>query len=176
MRYYLILFFFGIFLLTYFSGCYTSFYHPLVEDDSGLEGAASIRASANCMECHKESQIFNRPILPDAAMDDYNWYFYTQSAWWEGEENYDARYSTYDNSDIPLPTGYRHPMGNGMMDTPYNTIAPSVTVPSGLGKVSGNGTEENSGKEKDTRRGFDRRKETQQQKEKKTRSSKRKSE
>ncbi len=176
MRYYFLLFFFFIFLLTFFSGCYTSFRHPLVEDDSGLEGAASIRASDNCMGCHQDSQLADRPILPDAAMGDYNWYFYTQSAWWEGDENYDARYSTEGNSDIPLPTGYRHPVGGGTMDTPYNTIAPSVTVPTSLSKAAGNNTEASSGKEKGSRRDFDRRKETQHQQGKKTRSSKRKRE
>lgn len=128
------------------------------------------------MECHQDSQLSDRPILPDAAMDDYNWYFYTQSAWWEGDENYDVRYSTEGNSDIPLPTGYRHPVGDGAMDTPYNTIAPSVTVPSSLGKAAGNDTEGSSVKEKDSRRGFDRRKDTQHQPSKKKRSSKRKRE
>ncbi|NIA31861.1 MAG: hypothetical protein GWP06_18370 [Actinobacteria bacterium] len=175
MRHYFLIFFFVIFLPAYFGGCYTSFRHPLVEDDSGLGEAMSIRASDNCMECHQESQLFDHPVLPDAAMNDYNWYFYTQSAWWEGDENYDARYSTDDNSETPLPTGYRHPVGGGVIDTPYNTIVPSVTVPSSLGKAADNGANDaSSDREKDSRRGFDRRKDTQHQPGKKTRSSKRK--
>lgn len=169
-----ILFLFIVF--AFFSGCYTSFRHPLVEDNSGLGEVSAIRSSDNCMECHQDSQLAERPILPDAAKDDMNWYFYTQSAWWEGEENYDARYPAEGNSDIPLPTGYRHPVGGGSMDTPYNTIAPSVTVPSGLSKTAGNSTTGNAGKAKDSRRGFDRRKESQQQQGEKTRSSKRKKE
>lgn len=77
IKYIILLFFLFI---VFFLGCYTSFTHPPITDAQW----GAVRTSDDCTECHANHQ-FAAPVLPQAAQDDYNWQFYSGSAWWQDE-------------------------------------------------------------------------------------------
>lgn len=73
---------FLIILLIFLShGCYTAFTHPPVNKTQ----FGDIYISDDCLECH-ETTPYSATVLPQSAQNDYNWQFYSGSAWWQDEE------------------------------------------------------------------------------------------
>ena len=58
-------------------GCYVGFRHPEVKDHKWGE----VSHMDDCTQCHQNWRP--EPVLPDGAVDDGWWDFYTRSAWWQ---------------------------------------------------------------------------------------------
>lgn len=84
-----------LFILVVFltHGCYTAFTHPPVNEN----GWGEVYVSDDCLECH-DTDRYSTTVLPESAQDDFNWQFYSGSAWWQDEE-------TINTSVAPEPSG-----------------------------------------------------------------------
>ena len=128
--------------------CYTTFRHPIIETNTS--SYYEVRINDDCMECH-QTYPGTLAILPNAAIQDYNWQFYSHGAWWEDVVSYTS--GGYEN--------YLPPTGSRLPNPPHGPEG-SINVPGPGPKVSkpvaGDGEKADSEKD-DGRREFDRRKE-----------------
>ena len=161
---------FSVFVAFLFGGCYTTFQHPRVDSGSQWAGPESVAIWDNCMDCHRDPPKPTTTMLPEAALDDYNWYFYSMSAWWEDEGIYE---SELDAGNYVPPTGGRLPQG-GYGGPGGQTVVPVAPAPRTLSKTPGQDTNVSTPSEpEDGRRDFHRRRASQNEKGRKKRSSKR---
>ncbi len=104
------------------------------------------------MECH---QTYPGPlaILPNGAIDDYNWHFYSYSPWWQDVVSIHS----------VGPDGYLAPTGPRLPNPPPDLGGPTTfPVPGPGGMISkpvSTGEEEKTISNDDARRDFQRRKE-----------------
>jgi hypothetical protein len=115
----------GLFLLTAFwmHGCYTAFRHPPINEHSWSE----IVVTDDCLECHEENR-YSTPVLPESAENDFNWQFYSGSAWWQDEGAIVA-----DDAPEPSGTGPRD-FGNSYTPQSVQPVAMPVQSAGSLGK------------------------------------------
>ncbi len=115
----------SLFLVFTCYSCYTSFTHPPINDARWGE----VYVNDDCLECH-DSNRYSSTILPDAAQNDYNWQFYSGSAWWQDEQSIEAGIA----NDPDVGTGPR-----SISHTPTSAAPVAMPVQSGstsLGKSS----------------------------------------
>ena len=140
----------------FIAGCYTSFNHPVETLDGQRIDTSDIYIIDSCSDCHSVTQFSSGTILPDAAEDDFNWIFYTKSAWWQ--DSFD--FYTVNTEEVPESTLPRNRQGgyNDPMPIPAPMPVPEP-VPGSLGKLPAD-TDQNDSDNNDNRRDFERRKQT----------------
>lgn len=138
-----------IFLLcfTFLLGCYTTLSHPPV----GNTQMSHVYTGDDCQECHTQP-IYKSPILPESAVSDYNWQFYSGSVWWQDES------AIYDHSvsQIPEGTGARSFDNASGYSGPATMPVPGASVQS-LSKSSGKKEQSTNDQQNEKKRSVKRR-------------------
>ncbi|HPG39778.1 MAG TPA: hypothetical protein PLP19_13520 [bacterium] len=137
------------------SGCYTSFTHPLVDSQGKRINRSNSGIAGSCSECHADGTLQAGSVLPAAVENDYDWQFYTNSAWWQDEFDFFPVNAT-ESAD---PTGARLPGVTPGYSSDAITPIPVMPSQSGLSKKTPENTTQTE--QTDNRRDFERRKDTQ---------------
>lgn len=120
-----------------FQACYVAFQHPQVEEYKW----GQVQHNDDCRDCHQD--FYAESVLPDAAVDDNWWDYYSNSAWWEEKD-----LSDFMGSD-PAPAAGT---GNSVLPGSYGPSTPAwnpgavTTSGSSLGKKTTNESDNESSK------------------------------
>ncbi len=133
--------------------CYTMLKHPNIENSASHYEFSDVQVADDCSSCHSASAYSYSPVLPKGSVNDPNWLFFSQSAWWRDQ----AVSQNFDSQNYQERTGVRSPQG-GYSGSNYGPTATSSAGPSAvpLGKTSNSNVDDNN-TDNDNRRTFKRR-------------------
>ena len=137
------------------SGCYTSFTHPVLDSQGNRIHRSTSGIAGGCAECHTDGMLQAGSVLPAAVENDYNWQFYSNSAWWQDEFDF----FPVNASESLDPTGARLPGVTPNYNSDAITPIPVIPSQAGLSKKTPENTTQTE--QTDNRRDFERRKDTQ---------------
>jgi len=142
--------------LLFFTGCYTSFKHPVMDSNGKPFDTSDIYITDNCTDCHQTRQFSCGTILPESAEEDDSWQFYAYSAWWQ--DNFDFfPVNVVDDNESTAPR--RNPGVNNNINMGPIAV-PAVPFPANLNKKNPNKAAKEP-ENNDNRRDFEKRQQTQ---------------